>query len=384
MNPFLACMQLTKLFQDLFNSEKAGGMLLVLCATLSLVITNTPFGEGYAHFWHADVGGRPLEFWINDGLMTIFFLLVGLELERELFAGELSQGKQALLPALAAVGGMLVPAGIYALFNHGTPTASGAGIPMATDIAFAIGVLALLGDRVPIALKVFLTALAVMDDLGAILTIAIFYSNGIQWAFLGAASGLFAFMIVLNRLKVHRPWPYLLIGPVMWYCMLESGVHATIAGVLIAFAIPFGNGDEGSPSYRLQHFLHKPVAFGIMPLFALANTCIVLAPGWIPGLLSPDGLGIFFGLFIGKPLGIALFTGASIALGWCVLPEDTRFTQLIGVGFLAGIGFTMSIFITLLAFNDPAIVVNAKTAILASSLMAAVVGATWIRRTLAH
>lgn len=384
MNPFLACMQLTKLFQDLFNSEKAGGMLLVLCATLSLVITNTAFGEGYAHFWHADVGGRPLEFWINDGLMTIFFLLVGLELERELYAGELSQGKQALLPALAAVGGMVVPAGIYALFNHGTPTASGAGIPMATDIAFAIGVLALLGDRVPVALKVFLTALAVMDDLGAILTIAIFYSNGIQWAFLGAASGLFAFMIVLNRMKVHRLWPYLLIGPVMWYCMLESGVHATIAGVLLAFAIPFGNGDEGSPSYRLQHFLHRPVAFGIMPLFALANTCIVLAPGWIPGLLSPDGLGIFFGLVIGKPLGVALFTGASIALGWCVLPEDTRFTQLIGVGFLAGIGFTMSIFITLLAFDDPAIVVNAKTAILASSLVAAVVGAIWIRRTLAR
>ena len=377
-------MQLTRLFQDLFNSEKAGGMLLVLCATISLVITNTALGEGYAHFWHADVGGRPLEFWINDGLMSIFFLLIGLELERELYAGELSQGRQALLPALAAVGGMLVPAGIYAFFNFGTLTASGAGIPMATDIAFAIGVLALLGDRVPVALKVFLTALAVMDDLGAILTIAIFYSNGIQWAFLGAAMGLFAFMVLLNRLKVHRLWPYLFIGPVMWYCMLESGVHATIAGVLLAFAIPFGSGDERSPSYRLQHLLHRPVAFGIMPLFALANTCIALAPGWLPGLLSPDSLGIFFGLVVGKPLGIALFTGASIALGWCALPEGTRFTQLIGVGCLAGIGFTMSIFITLLAFDDPAIVVNAKTAILASSLVAAVVGAVWIRRTLAR
>jgi NhaA family Na+:H+ antiporter len=243
--------------------------------------------------------------------------------------------------------------------------------------------LALLGDRVPVALKVFLTALAVMDDLGAILTIAIFYSNGIQWAFLGAAMGLFAFMVLLNRLKVHRLWPYLLIGPVMWYCMLESGVHATIAGVLLAFAIPFGNGDERSPSYRLQHFLHRPVAFGIMPLFALANTCIALAPGWLPGLLSPDSLGIFFGLVIGKPLGIALFAGVGIALGWCALPEGTRFTQLIGVGFLAGIGFTMSIFITLLAFDDPAIVLNAKTAILASSLVAALAGAVWIKRTLA-
>lgn len=279
---------------------------------------------------------------------------------------------------------MLVPAGIYAFLNYGTPTASGAGIPMATDIAFAIGVLASLGDRVPVALKVFLTALAVMDDLGAILTIAIFYSNGIQWTFLGAASGLFAFLIALNRLKVQRLWPYLLLGPVMWYCMLESGVHATIAGVLLAFAIPFGNGGERSPSYRLQHFLHRPVAYGILPLFALANTCIVLVPGWLPGLLSPDGLGIFFGLVIGKPLGIALFAGASLAMGWCVLPEDTRFSQLIGVGCLAGIGFTMSIFITLLAFDEPAVVVNAKTAILASSLVAAMVGALWIRRTLAR
>ena len=374
-------MQLSKLFHDLFSSEKTGGVLLVFCAAVSLVITNTAWGEGYAHFWHADLGGRPLEFWINDGLMTIFFLMIGLELERELYAGELSQGKQALLPALAALGGMLVPAGIYALFNHGTPTASGAGIPMATDIAFAIGVLALLGDRIPVALKVFLTALAVMDDLGAILTIAIFYSNGIQWVYLGGALGLFAFMVALNRMKVHRLWPYLLLGPVMWYCMLQSGVHATISGVLLAFAIPFGNGDEQSPSYHLQHVLHRPVAFGIMPLFALANTCIALAPGWVPGLLLPDSLGIFFGLVLGKPLGIALFTGAAIALGWCALPVGTRFVQLVGVGCLAGIGFTMSIFITLLAFDDPANVVNAKTAILASSLVAALVGAVWLIRT---
>lgn len=375
-------MQVSKLFQDLFSSEKVGGLLLVCCATISLVITNTAWGEGYAHFWHTDIGGRPLEFWINDGLMSIFFLLIGLELERELYIGELSQMKQALLPGLAAVGGMLVPAGIYALINHGTPTASGAGIPMATDIAFAIGVLALLGDRVPVALKVFLTALAVMDDLGAILTIAIFYSGGIQWMYLGAALGLFGALVVLNRLKVHRLWPYLLIGPVIWYLMLRSGVHATIAGVLLAFAIPFGNGDENSPSYGLQHVLQRPVAFGIMPLFALANTCIVLGAGWLPGLLLPDSLGIFFGLVIGKPLGIALFSGAAIAIGWCSLPEGTRFSQLIGVGFLAGIGFTMSIFITLLAFDDPAVVVNAKTAILVSSLVAALVGAFWIRRTL--
>lgn len=374
-------MKVKSLFHDLFSSERAGGMVLILCSVLSLALTNV-LGESYVSIWHAHLGGRPLEFWINDGLMTIFFLLVGLELERELYAGELSRPRNALLPALAALGGMLVPAGIYALFNHGTPEASGAGIPMATDIAFAIGILALLGDRVPFALKVFLTALAIMDDLGAIITIAVFYTDTLHWAYFGGAMGIFAFLLVLNRLRVHQLWPYLVLGPVMWWCMLGSGVHATLTGVLLAFAIPFGNGDERSPSYVLQHRLHIPVAFAVVPLFALANTCITLAPGWVNGLVSPSGLGIICGLVLGKPLGVALFAGASIALGWCVLPEGTRFSHLLGVGLLAGIGFTMSIFIALLALDGEEAVVRAKTAILVASVIAALAGSLWLRRVL--
>lgn len=364
----------TSLFEDLFSSEKAGGLVLVVCAAVSLALANAQWGEGYVHFWHADIVGRPLEFWINDGLMTVFFLLIGLELEREVYIGELSQPRQALLPAVAAMGGMLVPAGIYLLVNHGTPSASGAGIPMATDIAFAIGVLALLGRRVPLALKVFLTALAVMDDLGAILTIAVFYSKGLHWGYLGAAGGLFTTMLVLNRSRVHVLWPYLLLGAAMWGCMLGSGVHATLTGVLLAFAIPFGSGDANSPSYRLQHALHRPVAFGIMPVFALANTCIVLAPGWTQDLTGPVSSGIFLGLVLGKPSGIVLFALAALALGWCALPAGMQRKHLLGLGLLAGIGFTMSIFIALLAFSAPALVVQAKTAILFSSLLAAALG----------
>ena len=375
-------MRATQLFQDLFSSEKVGGLLLVLCAAVSLLLTNSAWGAHYVDIWHTDLGGRPLEFWINDGLMTVFFLMVGLELERELYIGELSGPKQAMLPALAAVGGMLVPAGIYALLNHGTPTADGAGIPMATDIAFAIGVLALLGDRVPLALKIFLTALAVMDDLGAILTIAIFYSHDLNWAFLGGAMGLFGVLGLLNRLKVMRLAIYLPLGVVLWYLMMRSGVHATISGVLLAFAIPFGDGGERSPSFGLQHGLHKPVAFVIMPLFALANTCVLLAPNSLSALSSVGSLGIFFGLVVGKPLGIALFSGGAIALGWCALPEGTRFRDLIGVGFLAGIGFTMSIFITLLAFDEEGLIVQAKTALRLSSVAAAMLGALWLMLSL--
>jgi Na+:H+ antiporter, NhaA family len=311
--------------------------------------------------------------------MTIFFLMVGLELEREIYIGELSQRKHALLPALAALGGMLVPAGIHAALNFGTPTSAGAGIPMATDIAFAIGILALLGDRVPVSLKVFLTALAVIDDLGAIFTIAIFYSSGLSWLDLGLAMGLFGVLLILNRLGVRNLLIYLPIGAVMWFFMYRSGIHATITGVLLAFAIPFGDGGERSVSYRLQHFLHKPVAFVVMPLFALANTCIVLESGWASGLLSANSLGIFLGLVLGKPIGIALFSAAAVAVGWCALPDGVRWKDIIGTGFLGGIGFTMSIFITLLAFEDAHVIVHAKTAILVSSFVAAVVGAIWLR-----
>ncbi|MBS1582738.1 MAG: Na+/H+ antiporter NhaA [Bacteroidetes bacterium] len=375
-------MRLTKLFQDLFESERVGGLLLVACTAISLLLTNSAAHDAYTGLWHVPVAGHPLEFWINDGLMTIFFLMVGLELEREVYIGELSKRRHALLPALAALGGMLVPAGIHLLLNHGTPTAGGAGIPMATDIAFAIGILSMLGDRVPVPLKVFLTALAVIDDLGAILAIALFYSSGLSWGYLAAALGVFGVMIAMNRLKVFRLLPYLVLGVLMWVFMLRSGVHATITGVLLAFAIPFGDGGERTISYRLQHALHKPVAFGIMPVFALANTCILLEPGWTDGLLSANSLGIFLGLVVGKPVGIVAFAALAVGVGWCALPDGTRWKHLLGAGCLAGIGFTMSIFITLLAFDHAETVMHAKTAILVSSGVAALLGGAVLLLTL--
>jgi NhaA family Na+:H+ antiporter len=267
----------TKLFTDFFNSEKSSGLVLIACTIFSLLLANSNFGTNYLELFQAQFAKHSLEHWINDGLMTIFFLLIGLELEREIYQGELSNLKDALLPIFGALGGMFVPAGIFLLLNYGTSTQSGAGIPMATDIAFALGILSLLGSRVPISLKVFLTALAVIDDLGAIIIIAIFYTKTLFWANLFIALGIFLLLIVLNKLKVRNLIPYLIGGIAMWYFMLHSGVHATITGVLLAFAIPFGNGDEKSTSYILQHFLHKPVAFIILPIFALANTAIVFS-----------------------------------------------------------------------------------------------------------
>ncbi len=375
-------MRISFLLKDLLASERTGGVLLVLCTACSLVLTNSTFGSAYQYFWHTDLGGRPLEFWVNDGLMTVFFLMVGLELEREVYIGELANRRQALLPVLAALGGMLVPALIHWCFNKGTPAAAGAGIPMATDIAFAIGILSLLGDRVPLSLKVFLTALAVIDDLGAILVIALFYSGGLQGAFLAGALALWGLAFLLNRRRVCVFWPYALVGIAMWYCMLRSGVHPTITGVVMAFAIPFGGGGEGTLSFRLQHALHRPVAFVIMPLFALANTCIVLSPGWMQDLLAPASLGIILGLLLGKPLGIVGFSALAVRLRWADLPTGTRWTHVSGVGLLGGIGFTMSIFIALLAFSDTAAIQHAKTAVLAGSCLAALLGSLWLFFTL--
>ena len=375
-------MKLTRLFNDFFNSEKAGGLILVFVTILSLIIANSAWQADYTNFWHFDLGGHSIVHWINDGLMTIFFLLIGLELEREIYHGELSEIKNASLPIFGAIGGMLVPAGLFLLLNFGTDTQSGAGIPMATDIAFAIGILSLLGNRVPASLKIFLTALAVMDDLGAIIVIAIFYTTSIAFVYLFIALSVFGCLIILNKLKVHNLTPYLIGGVVMWYFMLQSGVHATISGVLLAFAIPFGNGGEKSPSYILQHFLHKPVAFIILPLFALANTCISVGEGWQNGLVQTNSLGIIIGLVIGKPLGIWLFSYIGIGLGLCALPSDLKWKNIIGAGFLGGIGFTMSIFITLLAFDNAAIVNNSKIAILIASLIAGIVGFIFLKLTL--
>jgi Na+:H+ antiporter, NhaA family len=372
-------MKLSRLFTEFINSEKAGGLVLILCTIVSLLLANSSFQGSYLNIWSFEIAGHHLDHWVNDGLMTIFFLLVGLELEREIYAGELSEMKNALLPIFGAIGGMLVPAGIYLLFNYGKPSQSGSGIPMATDIAFALGVLALLGNRIPSSLKVFLTALAIIDDLGAILIIAFFYSQGLSFVHLGIALGIFAFLLLLNRLKVHILWPYLAGGIIMWYFMLQSGVHATISGVLLAFAVPFGDGGEKSPSYQLQHALHKPVAFIILPVFALANTCIMIPSNWLHDLGSPASKGIFMGLVLGKPIGVMLMSGLALLLGIANLPRDLTWKYLLGAGMLAGIGFTMSIFITLLAFSDPAFIAASKIAIVLSSLAAAIIGLVWLR-----
>lgn len=372
--PNLQSPMVTRLFREFFRNEKAGGLLLIACTVASLLLANSGNSAGYVAFWEMPLGTHTLTEWINDGLMAIFFLMIGLELEREIYQGELSSVREAALPGIAALGGMVVPAGIYLLFNRGTPAASGAGIPMATDIAFALAVLSLPGKRVPAALKVFLTALAVIDDLGAILVIALFYSKGLSLLHLGIAGGLFAALLVLNRLKVHNLLPYLVGGVAMWYFMLHSGVHATIAGVLLAFAIPFGDGSETSASYQLQHFLHKPVAFFILPLFALANTAIPITAGLGEALAHSYSIGIAAGLLLGKPIGILLFTALAVRLRLGQLPAGVNWKLLGGAGMLAGIGFTMSVFITLLAFDDHHIINNAKLAILVSSLVAAIVG----------
>ena len=367
-------MKATQLYKDFFESEKSGGLVLIAFTLTSLFIANSNFGNSYIHLWETQFEGHSIEHWINDGLMTIFFLLIGLELEREIYKGELSHIKDALLPVFGAVGGMIVPATIFLLFNFGTSTQSGAGIPMATDIAFALGILSLLGNRVPTSLKIFLTALAVIDDLGAIIIIAVFYTKTLLLANLLIALGIFAFLLVLNRLKVHSLIPYLIGGIIMWYFMLHSGVHATITGVLLAFAIPFGDGEEKSPSYILQHFLHKPVAFIIMPIFALANTAIIIGSDFNSIITQNYSIGIALGLIIGKPLGIIAILFLAIKLKLCQLPNEINWKSILGVGFLAGIGFTMSIFITLLAFEDETIINNSKFIILLSSLIAGIIG----------
>ena len=375
-------MKATKIFTDFFNSEKAGGLVLIACTILSLTLANSNFGASYHDFFQSQLAGHSFEHWINDGLMTIFFLLIGLELEREIYQGELSNFKDAFFPIVGAMGGLFVPAGIFLYFNYGTATQSGAGIPMATDIAFALGILSLLGKRVPISLKVFLTALAVIDDLGAIIIIAIFHTETLLWTNLFISLGIFALLLVFNRLKVRNLIPYLIGGIAMWYFMLHSGVHATITGVLLAFAIPFGNGDEKSTSYILQHFLHKPVAFMILPIFALANTAIVFSGDIAQTLTENHSLGIALGLIVGKPLGIFVLTFLAVTFGLCKLPNDLNWKSIFGVGLLAGIGFTMSIFITLLAFDNEAIINNSKLVILLSSLTAGFLGFITLRLTL--
>jgi Na+:H+ antiporter, NhaA family len=379
----IAQRKLTNSFNNFFESEKSGGILLIVCTVISLWLTNSRVSANYLGLWQRHIGGLSLEHWVNDALMTVFFLVIGLELERELYNGELSNFKNALFPIFAAVGGIAVPALIHFSLNAGSPTQAGIGIPMATDIAFALGVLALVGSRIPASLKVFLTALAVMDDLGAILVIAVFYTAQLSLVYVVGSIAVFGSLVLLNKyFRVMSLTPYLLGGAVMWWLLLKSGIHATIAGVLLAFAIPFSAraDDAESPSHILEHFLHKPVALLILPLFALANTGIVIGTDWAQSLTSANSLGVIGGLVLGKPIGILLLSVVAVASGLCQLPLDLSWRHVIGAGLLGGIGFTMSIFISNLAFVGNQATINAaKMAILAGSLAAGTLGYLWLK-----
>lgn len=374
--------KLSRTFNRFFDSEKSSGILLIVCTAASLSITNSPLGAEYLRYWQNTVGGMSIEHWINDALMAVFFLLIGLELERELYVGELAKFRDALFPIVAAVGGMLAPAAIHFALNAGTAAQAGAGIPMATDIAFALGALALLGGRVPPALKVFVVAFAVIDDLGAIVLIALFYTADLSAFYLAAAIATWAILIAFNRLRVMSLAPYLIGGVLMWFLMLRSGIHATIAGVALAFAVPFtaGTKDQHSPSHKLEHFLHKPVAFIILPIFALANTAIPIDGNWMRYLTEPNSIGIIAGLVVGKPLGVTFLCFIAVAIGICRLPQNVRWPHIAGAGILGGIGFTMSIFVTHLAFAGELATINAsKMAILMASAVAGLCGYLWLR-----
>lgn len=375
--------RLSNTFTAFIDSEKTSGIVLMGCTVLSLGLANSSIGTSYSALWQSSIGGASLEHWINDGLMTIFFLLIGLELERELYNGELAQLKNALLPICAAIGGMITPALIHLGINGGTPTQPGVGIPMATDIAFALGVLAILGDRVPASLKVFVVAFAIMDDLGAVVVIAAFYTTHLSiWHLVGAA-GVWILLAMLNHaFRVMSLVPYLFGGLLLWWLILQSGVHATIAGVALAFAIPFTarEEDEASPSHRLERSLHKPVAFIILPIFALANTGIAVGADWLENLTSPNSVGVIAGLTLGKPVGVIMLCAVAVASGLCRLPADLTWREIAGAGILGGIGFTMSIFIANLAFHgDPATTNASKLAVLLASLIAGTAGFLWLR-----
>ncbi|HRH67301.1 MAG TPA: Na+/H+ antiporter NhaA [Bacteroidia bacterium] len=381
-------LSITAALREFIQSQKFSGVLLILCTVLSLSLANSIFSESYLKFWQFHFGsllngstaGMSIEHFINDGLMAIFFLLVGLEIKREAVAGELSSIKKAAIPVAAAFGGMIIPALIYTAFNYNTPTASGWGIPMATDIAFAIGALSLLGKRVPDSLKMLLTALAVADDLGAVVVIALFYSSGISVLYLVLSGAVMVLLIILNLAGVRSLLLYLLPGLLLWYFMYCSGVHSAIAGVLLAMTIPFSKKEKNSPLLRLEHTLHSPVNFIIMPLFALANTAIILSSGFMDEVFSPEILGIGMGLVVGKPVGIILFISLALRFRIGKLPEGVTMKQVLGMGFLGGIGFTMSIFISLLAFSEPEYILNAKVIILASSFIAGLTGIILLKK----
>ncbi len=409
-------------FQSFVRSESAGGILLIVAAAVAFAWANSPWAAGYealkSTYFTVELGGqglsKPLILWVNDGLMALFFLLVGLEIKRELLVGELSSPKAAALPIFAAVGGMVVPAGVYALLQGGGPGLDGWGVPMATDIAFALGILSLLGPRVPLALKVFLTALAIVDDLGAVLVIALFYTADLSLGSLAVSILAWGAVLLYGMLGGRKIPIFLTLGLVVWFFMLKSGVHATVAGVLLAFAVPlqrdleprelgkelgrmFQDRDferqvvevehlEGlvdqahSPLHNLEHGLLPWSAFFIMPVFALFNAGFTVSPE--ASLTAPVALGAFLGLLVGKPIGVALFSWLAVATGRAVLPAGVGWGAILGTGLLAGIGFTMSLFIGALAFGDaPALLDQAKMGVLSASVVAAAVGYWVVRYT---
>ncbi len=363
---------------EFIHDSRAVGIMLLICTVVSLVISNTFIGEYYLNFWNAEVHlgaymPHTVLHWINDGLMAIFFFQVGMEIKREMVTGELASIKQSILPVAGAVGGMLVPALIFILFNSGTEFANGWGVPMATDIAFSLGIASLLSGRVPLALKIFLTALAIIDDLGAIVAIAIFYTSTIKFVYLFSGLGIFALLLVLTRFKVKFGFWNFLLGAALWFCFFNSGVHATIAGVLFAFTIPIKKLDG------IEHALHNYVNFLIIPIFALANTAIVIPLGFTEHMTNSLSIGIIAGLLLGKPLGIVLFCWLLVKLKIGQLAEGINWKHMIGLGLLAGIGFTMSIFISMLAFKDSFTQDISKMAVMVASVLAIICGYAWFK-----
>ncbi len=425
---------LVRPFQDFAARETAGGVLLLVCTLVALVWANSPWSASYAALWHTPftvglgsfVLSHELHFWVNDALMALFFFVVGLEIKREMLAGDLASPRRAALPIVAALGGVLVPALLYVAINRNGSGAHGWGIPMATDIAFAIGVMALLGDRIPPALKVFLTALAIVDDIAAVLVIAVFYTTQLVWGAVAVAGVCLCAALVANRLGTRHPLPYALIGVVLWLAVLESGIHATIAGVLLALMIPcrtainqreflahgramldhFESAAQRQPVdiltdidqqtavealedacekvqpplHRLESALHPWVTFAIMPLFALANAGVVLTGSLGAIALQPVALGVIVGLVLGKPLGVTFASWVAVRLGLASLPEGISWKQIHGAGWLAGIGFTMSLFVTGLALTDELHQTAAKFGILLASVLAGTVGALVLSR----
>ncbi len=429
--------RLMRPFKTFARVEASGGILLLVCTIIAMILANSPLAEAYHHFWEVPVTigagtyhlTESLHHWINDGLMTVFFFVVGLEIKRELMVGELANPRQAALPIAGAIGGMIFPAIIYIFFNYGIEGKSGWGIPMATDIAFALGVITLMGKRVPLGLKVFLVALAIVDDLGAVLVIALFYTSNISWLMLGAAAAVYIVMIGMNLIGIRQPIPYAILGFFLWLAFLKSGVHATISGVISAFIIPtfitcdpasfykrsmcslenFRESSTGekegttaltnhdqlnaldqikenlenmlSPMHRLEHQLHPVTTFFIMPVFALANAGITLEGDLFGLLLKPVSVGIILGLVLGKQIGITFFSWLSVKLGIASLPPQVSWKELYGTAWLGGIGFTMSLFVANLAFpGQEELLINGKIGILTASLLAGTIGFILLRK----